>query len=109
MWADSDRVGDMSIRKALAGTAVVAVMALTVGACGGSSTGAASRTTPTTTPASGSNVVLASVRTTAAAKTAHMSMSVATDGSGPMAFSLDADGAIDFQTGNSQFTAKLGG
>jgi hypothetical protein len=110
MWAESDQVGDMSIRNALAGTAVVAVLALTVGACGGSSKplGARSSTTPTT-PASGSNVVLASVRTTAAAKTAHMSMSVETDGSGPTAFSLDAEGAIDFQTGNSQFTAKLGG
>ena len=110
MWADSDQVGDMRTRTTVSAAAVAAVMALTVGACGGSKPFAApSSTAPATTPPSGTKVLLASIRTTAAAKSAHMSMTVGTDGSGPLAFSMTADGAVDFTTGDSQFTAQLDG
>jgi hypothetical protein len=117
MWADSDQVGDMrnltARRGSIAGVAVVAVMALTLGACGGESSPKSSPSSPTSqapeTNTSGSQIVLASVQTTAAAKSARESMTISTKGSGPAAFSLTAEGAIDFETGDSQFTADLGG
>ena len=97
-------------RSSFAGISVAAVMAVTLGACGGSSS-------PTSTPAvkapptalSGSKIVLASVQTTAAEKSARESLTVSTKGSGPLAFSMTANGLVDFATGDSQFTADLGG
>ena len=96
-------------RSSWAGISVVAVMAVTLGACGGSSspTSAATRAPDAKTP--GSNVVLASVQTTAAEKSARESMTISTKGSGLFAFSMTASGVVDFATGDSQFTADLGG
>jgi hypothetical protein len=99
-------------RSSIAGIAVAAALALTLGGCGGSASpkSAPGGRTPSTAPAKTPvNVLLASVRTTAAAKTALVSMSVATDGSGPMAFTMTGEGAMDFETGNSRFTMNVGG
>jgi hypothetical protein len=107
------RVGDMKTfagrRTRGAGIALGLVVVLGAGAsaCGGSSSPAAA---PSTLPAAKlpGNVVLASVQTTAAAKSARESMTIST-GSGPMAFSMTTNGAIDFATGNSEFKSELGG
>jgi hypothetical protein len=84
------------------------VLAAGVSACGGSSSPSAA---PGKAPAAtlSGNLVLASVRTTAAEKSARESMTVTTNGSGALAFSLTGNGVVDFATGNSEFKADLGG
>jgi hypothetical protein len=91
--------------------AVLAASVAVVAGCGGQSStpGAAPGSAPTRPAASGSKIVLASVQTTAAAKSAHVSMSVSATGLGSQAFSLTGDGAIDFANGDSQLTMKFGG
>jgi hypothetical protein len=87
---------------------LVTVLALGASGCGGSSSPAAA---PGQTPAAklSGNVVLASVETTAATKSARESMTVSTSGSGALAFSMTANGVVNFATGDSEFTADLGG
>jgi hypothetical protein len=102
----------MRTRKIASGVSVAAALALTLGACGGSATPKASPSSTTTAapaPRDTSKTVLASIRTTAAERTARESLTVTTDGSGPGAFSLTSEGAIDFASGDSQFTMDLGG
>jgi hypothetical protein len=60
-------------------------------------------------PPSPRKVILASIRTTTAAKSARMSMSVSTDGTGAAALSLTADGVTDFATGDAQVTMQFAG
>jgi hypothetical protein len=109
-------------RVGMAGIAgsVVLVAALVAG-CSGQSSGSSSTPAPVTVqPAagssgsqavgsSGSKVVLASVRTTAAATSARVALTVSAGAAAGSSFSLTADGVTDFATGNSQFTAQLGG
>jgi hypothetical protein len=55
-------------------------------------------------------VLLQSIDLTAAAKTAHMSMTAVVSGAGSAsAFAIRADGAADLGTGDSQLTMHLGG
>ena len=86
---------------------LVVVLAAGASACGGSSSPSATPKVPAT-KLSG-NVVLASVQTTAAEKSARESMTVATNGSGAFAFSMTTNGAVDFATGNSEFKSELSG
>jgi hypothetical protein len=98
-------------RVRVAGTVLLAA-ALVAGCSGGSSSPAA-RTRPTPTnaqpvvAASTSKVVLASVQTTAAAKSARVSMSISSSGLGN--FSINGDGVVDFANGDSQFVLHVGG
>ena len=94
-------------RTAVTLTAVVAMAAL-LGACGSTSSPSSAPAKPAT-PVSASKVLLDSVQTTAATKSARVSLSVSTSGSSQYAVSLKADGAIDFATGDSQMTLTLGG
>jgi hypothetical protein len=91
--------------------AVVAAAVAVVAGCGGQSStpGAAPGSAPTRPSGSGSKIVLASVETTAAAKSAHVSMSVSATGLGSQAFTLTGDGAIDFANGDSRLTMRFGG
>jgi hypothetical protein len=54
-------------------------------------------------------VVLASVRTTAAAKSARMSLSMVAAGTGAEHFGVTAEGVTDFTTGDGVLTMQLGG
>lgn len=100
-------------RASLAGVVVVA--AVLAAGCGGSSSSSAASHQPTPTGASApvapkgstSKVLLASVQTTAAAKSARVSMTVSS--SGLAAFSLTGDGVVDFANGDSQLTVHFGG
>lgn len=87
---------------------LVVVLAAGASACGGSSSPSAAPGKAPATELPG-NVVLASVQTTAAAKSARESMTISTGGSGAMSFSMTTDGAVDFATGNSEFKSELGG
>lgn len=107
------RVGDMRARTkgrskgaGLAVTSSIA-MAAVLAACGGSSSSSSAQ--PPATTRSGSQIVLASVQTTAAAKSARETMTITTKGVGPVSFSMAANGVVDFTTGNSEFKADLGG
>ncbi len=90
---------------------VLLAAVLAAGCSGKSSTPAASRPTPTRAPhlatTAPSKVVLASVQTTAAAKSARVAMSI--DTSGLAGFSLSGDGLVDFANGDSQLSMRLGG
>lgn len=93
-----------------AGAAITLVaMAAVLGACGSSSSPKSAPANKPATAVSGAKVLLASVQTTAATKSARVSLTVSGSGAGASAFSLKADGAVDFATGDSQFTADLGG
>ena len=94
-------------RSAVAGIAVPVVLALALSACGGSSGKSAPKgTVPAKTPAS---VLLASVQTTTATKSAHISLSTSTGGSSMFAVNLKAEGDEDFTTGDAQLTMSFGG
>jgi hypothetical protein len=54
-------------------------------------------------------VVLASVRATAAAKSARMSMTVSTDATGAADIGLSADGVTDFATGDAEMEMRFSG
>jgi len=103
-----EKVGDMRIRangrsRGVAFGISVLAMAAVLSACGGSSHSA----TPPVRKLSGSDVVLASVKTTAATKSAKVSLSMTVGSTESVAVKFD--GAVDFETGDSQFTADLGG
>ena len=103
-----EKVGDMRIRangrsRGVAFGISALAMTAVLSACGGSSHSA----TPPVRKLSGSDLVLASVKTTAATKSAKVSLSMTVGGTESVAVKFD--GAVDFETGDSQFTADLGG
>ena len=103
--------------KGRAGVAgVVVLVAALMSGCGGSSSSPASpaarpRAVPVHHSAapSASKVVLASVRTTAAAKSARVALSLSTRGLGEGGVSVSADGVVNFANGDSQLTLHLDG
>jgi hypothetical protein len=93
-------------RSSIAGIAVAAAMALTLGACGGS-TSAKSSPGATAPAKTTGNVLLASVEATTATKSAHISLSVTS--SGPLAVNVKAEGDEDFTTGDAQMSMTFDG
>jgi hypothetical protein len=91
-------------RRSVAGVAVVLFAALA--GCGGHSSSPAIHAKP----AGARAVLLASVTTTAAAKTARMSMDITASGLGATSeFGVTAAGAIDLGSGDAQFTMHFNG
>jgi hypothetical protein len=86
------------------GITVVALAAV-LAACGTKQ--ASGPSTPPVRSLSGSALVLASVEKTAATKSAKVSLSMTVGSS--QAAAVKFDGAVDFETGDAQFTADLGG
>ena len=83
--------------------AMVLVSAVVLTACG-STGGSSNSVTKTTVPVS-RKVVLASITTTAAAKTARIDLEVGV--SGDTAARMTAEGVVDFGTGDSQLTMHM--
>ena len=94
-------------RRLRAGTVAVVGLAALLAACSSSKPYSSSVSAPH--KAVGSKVLLESVRTTAAAKTARYAISVSTGDSGASAISVSLSGSTDFGSGDSELTLHLGG
>ena len=84
---------------------IVVASALVLAACGGGG-GSSSSATKATVPVS-PKIVLTSITTTAAAKTARIELEVGFSGGG--SGKMTAEGAVDFGTGDSQMTMYIDG
>jgi hypothetical protein len=87
---------------------MVLAAAVVLTACG-SAGGSSNSATKTTVPVS-RKIVLTSIMTTAAAKTARVEIEAKVSGAGPVdSFTVNGDGAVDFGSGDSQLTMTFGG